>query len=964
MQREDPQVSTPRAYEAIDVHIDLEGLPLLGQHETTTNPSIFTRARRRTSYWLGYQPRPLPIVNRVLPSNATSLFIIFWLGLNIFFHIYQVRLLELEYFFCFADRAGYVFIVNLPLLYLLAAKNQPLKLLTGRSYEALNIFHRRVGEFMCFEGVVHFIGMVTWQFALEPDWLTGDTDAWAYFTHPLVVAGIGTFLAYELLYFTSLGSFRQRWYELFLASHVILQVLALIFLYLHFHTARPYVLASLVIFVVDRVIWRLGLKSATLTADLTVLPDGETIMMSANWDKPPSRSGWFPWPRQNIKHGWRPTDHVFLTVPALGRSHALQAHPFTIASAAPPSHQAPREDGGQQTTHCWLNLLIRAHKGFTADLLCYARRHQHVPVRLDGPYGSTHALDMLRAADNAILVAGGSGIAVTFPLVWALLMDDNTQDFDDDGQDDPDTAKRVIVGRREETAKRKVHMLWIIHSDEHRAWIPQEMRDGLVAAGLDLVIPPPTAVSGRPDVVGTVDGWIEEASTDGEQTAVVVSGPDGLNRMVRNTCTEAIAKLEFALVYALYRHQNGKDGSKFSDICLMVIDTRKFPPRTFVKDLEIMPVFAQFQSGFRDLQSLLNLRQSDFYFGEYLSQGDLDLSGRGAETSFETLAFLGLFELVPALADQTNWVKWAKATIEFRQSFRETTPPEATQSAVRTAITIAEGAFGGPWTIPISAMLLSLEPRKSNDRIINEGFKAMFSPAEFDIASLRDMYMDDDTQPELAQFRRLIGDIDRYLSPEETLISSFVALDIWQTISHFPKLIFDSVLYGLSKAGGYVLDVLAKAGALLLSLLLQLLQWTATILVTVTVLVFILSVLIKYFELKENGNQATALLGSHWRSTNTYQTFAYNRTRGAREGQRRDTVTRIPLSRGAGRIITRQTTKLLVKGNASEKRPSGRKRKGARLKRLPGRKGKKGAERKSRSVRRKKLLEGGRFRRR
>ena len=542
-----PSVTTPSGAMK-DAHVDLESLPLIGQHETSTTPGAYTRARRRLSYWLEYQPRPLPIVNRVLPSNATSLFVLFWLGLNIFFHLYQLPVLQLEYFFCFADRSGYVFIVNLPLLYLLAAKNQPIKLLTGRSYEALNIFHRRVGEFMCFLGVIHFIGMVIWQFCLEPDWLTGDMTAKAYFTHPLIVEGIVTLLSYELLFFTSLGSFRQRWYELFLASHVILQVVALIFLYLHFWTARPYVLASLVIFLADRAIWRLGLKSATFTTDLTVLPDGETIIMSANWDRASSKSSWFPWPRQSIRHGWKPTDHVFLTVPALGRTHALQAHPFTIASAAP-SARKPASDGGAQPTHCWLSLLIRAHNGFTSDLLCYAHRHQQVSVRLDGPYGSTHALDMLRAADNAVLVAGGSGIAVTFPLVWALLMDDPVQDVaeddhedDDDDNDAHDVAKRGLVGSRRAIARPKVHLLWVIHSEEHRLWVPQAMQDELVAAGLDLVIPPPTAVAGRPDVAGMVDGWIEEASVDRGETAVVVSGPDGLNRMVRNVSTEAIGR--------------------------------------------------------------------------------------------------------------------------------------------------------------------------------------------------------------------------------------------------------------------------------------------------------------------------------------------------------------------------------------------------------------------------------------
>lgn len=525
-------ITTPSGAVKDIAQVDLERLPLLGPRRKQAETSRWARARRCVTYWLEYQPRPLPLVQRTLPSNATSIFVAVWVGINVFFHLYQVRLLDLKFFFCFADRAGFVFIVNLPLLYLLAAKNQPIKILTGRSYEALNVFHRRVGEWMCFEAAVHFASMVIWRFApIKPAWLDGEGGARAYFTHPLILLGIAAFAAYELLYFTSLGSFRQRWYEIFLASHVVLQVIALVFLYLHFHTARPYVLASLAIFLVDRVVWRFGLKNTTMMTDLTVLPDGETIIMSANWDQPASKRSWFPWPRQNIKYGWKPTDHVFLTVPALGRKHALQAHPFTIASAAP----SPRQNTGgdrEQPIHCWLNLLIRAQKGFTADLLCYAHRHHQTSVRLDGPYGSSHALDMLRAADNAVLVAGGSGIAVTFPLVWDLLMGDGSDADEHDG----------LVALRGKKRKQSVRMMWIVHSDEHRYWIPDAMLDKLVAAGLDLVVPPSTAVAGRPDVVGTIEGWIGEVDrnvSNGGETAVVVSGPDGLNRMVRNTCAEA-----------------------------------------------------------------------------------------------------------------------------------------------------------------------------------------------------------------------------------------------------------------------------------------------------------------------------------------------------------------------------------------------------------------------------------------
>ncbi|KAK7735808.1 hypothetical protein SLS63_003768 [Diaporthe eres] len=529
-------ITTPSGAVKDIVQVDLERLPLLGPRRKQAETSLWARAKRRVIHWLEYQPRPLPVVNRTLPSNATSMFVGVWVGINVFFHLYKVNLLDLKYFFCFADRAGFVFIVNLPLLYLLAAKNQPIKVLTGRSYEALNIFHRRVGEWMCFEAVVHFVSMLIWRFApIKPAWLDGVGGARAYFTHPLILLGIGAFASYELLYFTSLGSFRQRWYEIFLASHVALQVVALAFLYLHFHTARPYVLASLAIFLVDRVVWRFGLKTTTMTTDLTVLPDGETIILSANWDKPAPTQSWFPWPRQNIKHGWKPTDHVFLTVPALGRKHALQAHPFTIASAAPPSQHISGSDDDDQPIHCWMNLLIRSQKGFTTDLLCYAHRHHRVSVRLDGPYGSSHALDMLRAADNAVLVAGGSGIAVTFPLVWALLMGEGAGEDEHNG----------LLALRKKKRKQRVHMMWIVHSDEHRYWIPDAMLDKLVAAGLDLVVPPSTAVAGRPDVVGTVEGWIEgvdESVTHSRETAVVVSGPDGLNRMVRNTCAEAMGR--------------------------------------------------------------------------------------------------------------------------------------------------------------------------------------------------------------------------------------------------------------------------------------------------------------------------------------------------------------------------------------------------------------------------------------
>ena len=106
-----------------------------------------------------YQPRDIRYINKALPSNATTISILFFFALNIFYLFYRVPL-SLEHLFIFADRAGLLFVANLPLLYVLAAKNQPLKVLADASYEGLNILHRRLGELMCLLALLHAGSMV------------------------------------------------------------------------------------------------------------------------------------------------------------------------------------------------------------------------------------------------------------------------------------------------------------------------------------------------------------------------------------------------------------------------------------------------------------------------------------------------------------------------------------------------------------------------------------------------------------------------------------------------------------------------------------------------------------------------------------------------------------------------------------------------------------------------------------
>lgn len=480
-----------------------ETTSLLRHATPTPRPSLANLLRS----WLMYQPSNIPIVDKTLPSNATSLAVLLFLGYNVFYLLYHVPL-NIPSAFVLGDRAGLLFAANLPLLYLLAAKNQPIKLLTGYSYENLNIFHRRLGELMSLLALLHFAAMLVVWYTL----LSARLSFWRFIEINVIWIGLLAFVAYQTLYLTSLGTFRQRFYELFLAIHIVLQIAGLVLLFFHHSGSRPYVGTAIGIFLLDRIVFRAFLKTTTLDADLTIMEDGETLLLSSDWSVADTRS----WRRGlHIKQGWKPTEHVFLTVPAISHKHIIQAHPFTIASAAPTCSSL---SSAHAADHAWLGFVIRARDGFSRDLLRHAQSHHSARVRIDGPYGSMHAMDMVRNSDNAVIVAGGSGIAVAYPIVWDLLF--NTE--------------KGGLGRR-------VSLIWVVQDSTHVEWIGRERLDELRERGLFLVMPPATRNAGRPDVESLLSSVLaNDCPVKGRNTGVVVSGPDSMNRDVRNACAQLV----------------------------------------------------------------------------------------------------------------------------------------------------------------------------------------------------------------------------------------------------------------------------------------------------------------------------------------------------------------------------------------------------------------------------------------
>ena len=546
-------------------------IPLSPNVSQRQRPSVWNRL---ASFLLS-QPDAIPSLTsprNTLPDNGTTILILFFFGLNLFYLFYAAPL-ELKWIFILIDRAGLLFVVNLPVLYVLAAKNnQPIKYLTGWSYEGLNIFHRRLGEWMTCFAAIHMVGMVVvWYTILRPFGFT----LLRYLTTRVVLLGLLAVASYYTIYITSVGWFRALYYEVFLGLHIFFQVTALVFLFFHYHAARPYVGAALAIWVIDRGVWRIATSTRKFIATLEIAPDGQTVLLHA--DIPLYHQQSKSWLQPNLHYGWAPGQHVFLTIPSMGFKYRFQAHPFTIASPAPPRTRKLE----QESWH--LQLTIRAINGFSRDLLKFAKLHQHCEIALDGPYGSPSALEAAQAADRVCFVAGGSGIAVTYPLAWDLRSNEQSQS-------DAVVTTRIIYanGVRKPpphtlpcgplTPESKYTHIWVRQDDKHEKWITMLPK----ASAVKQDSPPQREVTtfptrsaraywveeianlvtrtfdtrargsegGRPDMQAEVYGWVTSTVAESKQSqaeakkdkiCVIVSGPDDLVRDVRNVCAELVS---------------------------------------------------------------------------------------------------------------------------------------------------------------------------------------------------------------------------------------------------------------------------------------------------------------------------------------------------------------------------------------------------------------------------------------
>ena len=160
-----------------------------------------------------------------LPSRLHSLLLGFFLISNIIYCVIldyrgqskAALIAELR------GRSGHLALINMLILVLFAARNNPLIPILSVSFDTFNLFHRWIGRIIVLESVVHMIAwFVNNEHAIG---YNGITDV--LMTDTFAQCGLAAAIALLVIMVQSPGAIRHAFYEFFLFTHQILAIVVL-----------------------------------------------------------------------------------------------------------------------------------------------------------------------------------------------------------------------------------------------------------------------------------------------------------------------------------------------------------------------------------------------------------------------------------------------------------------------------------------------------------------------------------------------------------------------------------------------------------------------------------------------------------------------------------------------------------------------------------------------------------------
>lgn len=300
-----------------------------------------------------------------------------------------------------ATRAGWMALGCLPFVIILPTKANVVATLVGTSPENLIVWHNWLAWAMFALALIHtfpFIVYRIWTGDIVMEWNMG--GIW--------VTGVVALLAQTWLTFFSIRWIREKYYEIFKATHFFAALVFVVFFFFHCDfrlTSWDYFIAAAVLYVSSwlysqcRIYFEHGFgHTARLTLETN---DMLRIAVDTNAE-------------------WGPGQHVYLRFLSMG-VHAFTSHPFTVCSL-PGSEQTVESRKRNQMV-----FYIQGRGGLTGRLAALARNNPGASVRvlLDGPYGGMQSR-WFGEFDHAVVIGGGAGAGFTLGVAQHYLQRQET----------------------------------------------------------------------------------------------------------------------------------------------------------------------------------------------------------------------------------------------------------------------------------------------------------------------------------------------------------------------------------------------------------------------------------------------------------------------------------------------------------------------------------------------------------
>jgi hypothetical protein len=328
-------------------------------------------------------------------------------------------------------RAAWVTVSQVPFVYLLSCKFNPISLLTGISYERFNWLHRWAARTMWLTAIVH------WSF-FYTEWSIAGIVQMELNMMKMVKYGFGAWGVITWMLLSGFGFFRDLCYELFVLQHIAAAGTLLWLLFLHVPRYASYHIWLAISFVAFDWVVRLILAIVTNT-HLLGITRSKTPGYATRLESLPGNVVRLT--IEDVDFQWKAGQHAYVYMPGL---RPLESHPFTIANA-------PENKKGPQR----LTMLIKAHSGFSKTLHQASTLSPPPPTTtwrhrtfLTGPWGSPPDL---APYETVILIACSTGATFTVPLLEDLI-------------------------RRPSHCVRTITFHWIVRDPAHTHWFERELR--------------------------------------------------------------------------------------------------------------------------------------------------------------------------------------------------------------------------------------------------------------------------------------------------------------------------------------------------------------------------------------------------------------------------------------------------------------------------------------------------------